>query len=481
MQRVKSRVVASGYGDAGASLEKRSLRKFNARSGAPYEDIDFHNATLRQRGRMLYMASPIAAAAINTNRTKIVGTGLKMKSCINSKLLGLSEQAAKEWREKTEREFELWAGGKSFCDVLGANNFYELQSLAVKSWLMSGDVFVILKHVKPTPQNPYSLRLQLVEADRVCTPYTNSGGAYNYTEGKAKNGNLIHDGIEVDGDGRVVAYHICNGYPGTYSPRSHEWRRVEAVGKNSGIPNVLQIMDAERPDQYRGVTFLAPVIEMLLQQRRYTESELTAAIIQTYFTTFVTSDADSSEFPFLEHNEEDSEGERETVQLGPGEIVELQPGEHVSFGNPSIPTAGFDVFNATITKQVGAALELPYDVLIKEFNSSYSASKGALEEAWETFKMRRAWFVSDFCKPVYEAWLAEAVARGRISAPGFFQDPVIRAAWSGTRWDGPAQTHLDPLGEAKANAIILIYQRNISKKYLKNKGKCDIIKIWKKN
>ncbi len=376
-----------------------------------------------------------------------------------SKLLGLSEQAAKDWREKTEREFELWASSKSFCDVLGANSFYELQSLAVKSWLMSGDVFVILKHVKPAPQNPYSLRLQLVEADRVCTPYTNSGGAYNYTEGKAENGNLIHDGVEVDGDGRVVAYHICNDYPGTYSPKSQEWMRVEAVGKKSGMPNVLQIMDAERPDQYRGVTFLAPVIEMLLQQRRHTESELTAAIIQTYFTTFVTSKADSSELPFLEHdeNEEEGAGERETMQLGPGEIVELQPGEDVSFGNPSIPTAEFDVFTATITKQVGAALELPYDVLIKEFNSSYSASKGALEEAWETFKMRRAWFVSDFCKPVYEAWLAEAVALGRISAPGFFQDPVIRAAWSGTRWDGPAQTHLDPLGEAKANAIVVAH------------------------
>ncbi len=257
----------------------------------------------------------------------------------------------------------------------------------------------------------------------------------------------------------MVAYHICNGYPGTYSLKSQEWRRVEAVGKRSGIPNILQIMDAERPDQYRGVTFLAPVIEMLLQQRRYTESELTAAIIQTYFTTFVTSDADGSELPFLEHNENegDSAGERETVQLGPGEIVELQPGEDVSFGNPNIPTAGFATFTSTITKQVGAALELPYDVLIKEFNSSYSASKGALEEAWETFKMRRAWFVSDFCKPIYEAWLAEAVALGRISAPGFFQDPVIRAAWSGTRWDGPAQTHLDPLKEAKANAIVLAH------------------------
>ena len=67
---------AKGYGDAGASHTKRALKGFTAVSGAPSEDIDANNMTLRQRGRMLYMASPVAAAAINTNRTKIVGSGL---------------------------------------------------------------------------------------------------------------------------------------------------------------------------------------------------------------------------------------------------------------------------------------------------------------------------------------------------------------------------------------------------------------------
>lgn len=45
-----------------------------------------------------------------------------------------------------------------------------------------------------------------------------------------------------------------------------------------------------------------------------------------------------------------------------------------------------------------------------------------------------------------------AVASGRISAPGFFNNPLIREAWCGARWDGPAQTHLDPVKEAKASA-----------------------------
>ena len=69
--------------------------------------------------------------------------------------------------------------------------------------------------------------------------------------------------------------------------------------------------------------------------------------------------------------------------------------------------------------------------------------------------MRRAWFVSDFCQPVYEMWLSEAVALGRVKAPGFFSDPLIRSAWCSARWIGPVQGSLDPLKEAKA-AVLLI-------------------------
>lgn len=442
----------SGYSDAGASLTKKALRAFNAVSGSPIFDIDFNNATMRQRGRMLYMASPIAAAAVNTNRTKIVGSGLKMKCSINRKLLGMSEKTAQEWCEKTEAEFKLWSENRHACDMLGENNFFEIQQLAVKSWLMSGDVFVLIKRDKPTPLNPYSLRLQLIEADRVGTPFTENSFSFGVTEGKYED-NEVHDGVEVDKNGRIVAYHICSGYPGfPYSTKSQEWIRVEAVGKKTGLPNILQIMDAERPDQYRGVTYLAPVIEVLLQGRRYTEAELTAAIIQSYLTAWVETETDATGNPLFPEEGDDEEYD-ENPEMGPGNVIHLKKGEKVQFGNPNIPTAGFEVFMKSIIKQAGAALEMPYDVLIKEFNSSYSAAKGALEEAWEVFKMRRSWFVNDFCKPVYEIWLSEAVARGRINAPGFFDDPLIRAAWCGARWDGPAQTHLDPVKEANANEI----------------------------
>jgi capsid protein len=50
-----------------------------------------------------------------------------------------------------------------------------------------------------------------------------------------------------------------------------------------------------------------------------------------------------------------------------------------------------------------------------------------------------------------------AVARGGrraryISAPGFFSDPLIRAAWCGAEWHGPTQGQLDPRAEVEAAA-----------------------------
>ena len=103
-----------------------------------------------------------------------------------------------------------------------------------------------------------------------------------------------------------------------------------------------------------------------------------------------------------------------------------------------------------LSEQVGAALEIPADLLIMAFNSSYSASRAALLEAWKAFRMRREWLTKNFCRPVYEVWMTEAVARGRIHAPGFLTDPLIRQAYLQSEWIGPSQGQLDPTKEVSA-------------------------------
>ena len=110
-----------------------------------------------------------------------------------------------------------------------------------------------------------------------------------------------------------------------------------------------------------------------------------------------------------------------------------------------------------LIKQLGAALGIPYEVLMKSFNASYTASRAALLQAWAGFKMRREWFSRDFCQPVYEAWLTEAVARGRVKAEGFFDDPKIKAAWCNAEWYGPTMGVLDPVKEAESAQMRVMF------------------------
>ena len=464
----KIRPKASGYSEAGASRVRRAFKGFTATSSSPNEDINWNNYTLRQRGRMLSMSSPVAASAIKTNRTKVVGVGLSLKSNIDAVTIGITPEAAKEWQKKTEREFALWASKRENCDAIGMNNFAGLQRLCLQSWLTNGDVFALKQYYDPTPLNPYSLRIHMIEADRISTPKDSSViPVGTSTDGKNKqNNNPIYDGVEIDKHGMVVAYYICNQYPNQHyrGDEKRTWQRVKAYGKRTGLPNILHILDTERCDQYRGVTFLAPVLESLLNISRYTQSELMAALIQSFFTAWIEIESNPTQIPFNETGYGDTDNPDDPpdsnvsdnpneYEMGPGTINVLKKGEKIVFGNPNIPSAGFETFFRTICKEIGAALEIPYDTLLKEFNASYSASRAALMEAWEAFQGRRVMLIDMFCQPLYELWLSEAVATGRIKAPGFFTDPRIRAAWCRAQWLGPVQAQLDPTKEVKADIL----------------------------
>lgn len=440
----------SGYDESGASRNKNSMRGWLASSKSPQEDIDRNIPILRQRSRSLYMSAPLAVSAIKTNRTNIVGEGLRLKSTIDAAFLRMTPEVAAEWQRNTEREFELWADSK-FCDSTRVNNFYEIQQVACLSWLMNGDACALVEYERPTPAFPYGLRVHLIEADRVSTPHT-SGTAVNLYATESTTGNRIFNGVEVTDAGRVVAYHICSTYPNSQLRAAKKWQRVKAFGDKTGTPNVLMIFEAERAEQYRGVPYLAPVIESLKQLTRYSEAEMMAAVINGFFTVFITSEGNTGEMGFtgvLDDEDRVSDDDL-NYELGPGMVNVLKPGEKIDIADAKRPSSNFDAFTTALAKYVGAALEIPVELLIKSFNSSYSASRAALLEAWKAFRMKRKWLAADFCQPLYEIFLTEAIANGRIKAPGFFLDPAIKKAYCRAQWNGPAPGMLDPVKEATA-------------------------------
>ena len=351
-------VLNTGYSNGGASAEKQAMRGYWPIRSSPKSDVDVNLNILRNRSADMAINSPVGAAAINRYRTHVVGAGLVPSPCPDYRLLGMSPEEAAEWRRHTKAEFNLWAQSVE-CDLYRKHNFYDMQDIAFISSIVDGDAWAAIKYRKALGDNPYTTKIQLFEASRVCNPNTYSLiGALNEVEVRnPKNGNRIINGVEINTDGAVVAYWVADRVP--YDPTEN--------------------------------------------------------------------------------------------------MNELPPGYEVQTVDANRSLSTFEAFVNALIAQVGAALEIPSEVLLSRFQSSYSAARGALLQFQAVAKKRRIWFARDFCQPVYERWLAEAVAIGRIQAPGYFSDPLLRKAWSRASWYGPTMGMLDPVKEVQAAKLRVDY------------------------
>ena len=443
---------ASGYRYHGASQTLNSLIGWVTGGGSAEEDVDLQGSTLRIRARDLYTGGGLGRGAPATLVTNVVGWGIRPKPKIDAAGLGMSDEAAEAWQATALREFNLWAKTQ-MCDASRQHTFWEMQELAFRSMLVSGDVFALFG-MKDNKRTPYQLVIRLIEADRVCTPDSNGTSEAENSD----NGGRVIDGVQIDKNGEVAGFHIANYHPlQDDTPGEMEWVYIPAFGKDTGMPNVLHLMTAERPEQHRGIPFVSGMIEQVKQLDRYMNAELAASIVAAMLTVFIVTDnADDDGYDSV--NDGISEDEKVTddpmrIELGNGNVYELPPGKHVEkAGDTRAPTA-FDNYVSRVITMIGSSMEIPYEVLMHRYDSNYTASRSAIMDFWKVVRRYRQQFIQQFNQPIYEAWLAEAVALGRIDAPGFFDDPLVREAWCGCQWIGTSQGHVQPVQEANAARI----------------------------
>ncbi len=451
----KTRPRAMGAAHAGASYLMREMQGWITASGDA--DASIHEIeTLRRRSYDLKRNAPIVTGAISTHRVETVGPGLTLQCRINNRLLedmgvrlGDSPEAVEERvaeiEDKIESVFGMWADDPRECDVEQTKTFADHQDLMLVSEIVAGEG-VALAVESEQPDSPWRMRLQSVHPARLSNP--NNGPSRMQLDG----------GVERSRAGAVIRYHFLEAHPETQkvdAPRMI-WRPIARYAPVSGRQQVFHVFRPDEPGQSRGVPLLAPVIHKLKQMDRYTDGEIMAAVVGGFFSVIFASE--NGETPDFDDDSELSEqAQRLGVDtdndfaLGHGTVMTAPDGMKPYSVAPGRPNPQFDAFSTSVLRQIGVALELPFEVLVGHFQSSYSAARAAILKAWKATITRREHLNRHFCTPVYRSWLQEAVANGFLDLPGWDQPghrgAMIRHAWSSCTWIGPARGSIDPKKE----------------------------------
>jgi len=446
----KGRMMGSAY--SGASYLLKEMQGWLAPSGdadTAIVELD----TLRRRSYDLVRNAPIVTGAISTHRNETVGPGLRLQCRVNNRALkkfgvDLDPDEIAAIEDELESTFSLWASDPRECDIEQTKTFADHQDLMLVSELIAGEGLA-LAVMQERRNSPWMMRLQSVDAARLSNP--------NHEPSTMR----LDGGIERDRAGAVTRYHFTEAHPGTLkvdAPRMR-WRAFNRYSRRVGRQQVFHFFRSDQAGQSRGYPMLAPVIHKLKQLDRYTDSEIMAAVVGGMISVVFASE--QGDFPAFDEDDDLRAGaERMGVDtekdmaLGYGTMMTAPDGMKPHVVAPGRPNPSFDPFVTAILRQVGVALDLPFEVLTKHFQSSYSAARAALLQAWKAIIARRERLATHFCSPVYRGWMWDAVERGLIDLPGFtssgWRGEVIRAAWSNCSWIGPARGSIDPVKEYNA-------------------------------
>ncbi len=424
---------ASGYA-AGRRSTKRT-RNWAAKPTGPGTDILTDLPTLRARSRDLERNNALSLGAINTKAAGVIGAGLTLRSVLDTDVLGIDPATAAALQYQIEREWEIF---ECEADYSGLQHLKDLQRVMYRSARVSGDIGIGRRY-RRRQGDTYGTKIVAIEADRICNPRNMADS------------DVLMGGVSLAPDGEVLGCWVTNRHPGELRGPALQWTFVPRRGP-SGMLQMLLAGEILRPGQVRGVPLFAPVMEDLKQLGDYREAELKAALNDAYLFAFeqraAEQDDDGSPLVTRGDGSDDDAGELTLTDL---QITTLAPGATVNVKHPERPNSGFGGFVESIAQQIGAALGIPFELLMQHFSSSFSASRGALELAYKGFQIEQAWFVRSILDPIREWQFTEMVAAGRFDAPGFFDDPIKRRAWLGRVWIGPTRVQINPQVEANAD------------------------------
>jgi DNA topoisomerase I len=303
------------------------------------------------------------------------------------------------------------SGRSQSCDVSGRFSLPEMGRMVLSEVLTAGDIFCGFR------KGDEGTAPQLIEADRVGGPI-----ALPTTNDQV-------GGVRFDPDtGKIISYTVYDRTPaGGYVNK----REIAAH-------QMVQIMDPERYDRYRGISPFAPVLNEMRDLKEVMAACLIGVKVAEYHAGFISGGSGVPNDPdsyFTQSSERFTTGAAMTeTKLTPGIMQYLPEGTIPHFAKSERPSGQFQSYLELLIRTIANALGLPFGFVYSLSGLGGPAARMDAAQAQRVIEYWQSIIAERFFRPVVNRWILDGVASGDIASSD------LKSAFSGIWQFAPSIT-----------------------------------------
>lgn len=383
---------------------------------------------LRRRSRDLAKNSPLARKFLKMCEANIAGPRgfvLQARAADGDTPDRLANNAIEAaWAE--------W-GKARYCDVSGRLSFRQFTRAVVRAVARDGEALVRLRE---GADNKFGFAMQLLDVERLDTTLNREA-----SEGR----NQIIMGVEMDMDGRPVAYWLASAAVGR-DPTGKKLIRILAG-------EILHLFFTDDPEQVRGIPWMHAAMLTVNDLKGYNHAAIVAARIGASKMGFFTNPEGSAE----ELGDGKDEKGVPFTEAEPGQFGVLPNGYDFKSFDPDYPHANYASFVKEHKRDIATGFNVAYNSLANDLEGvNFSSIRSGTLEERENWMTAQADFIEQFCDIVFEHWLDNALLSGAIVMPNGSALPAAkRRKFEAHEFRGRRWSWVDPLKDIQASVLAI--------------------------
>jgi lambda family phage portal protein len=384
-----------------------------------------YGRTVVARSRYLARNNPQISSAKRSYIAALVGDGIKPSSLLKD--AALRDEIMQAWLEWTDES-----------DADGLTDFYGQQSIIGGEMFDAGECFVRFRPRFASDGLSVPLQLQLLPSEML-----------NHADNlNLQNGITVRNGVVFSPIGRRLGYRFYRERPGD----------INFTGEFTTVPasEVMHIFRPLEAGQVRGIPHTLSAILRATKLDNYDDNESERKAFASAFNAFITRPAPEDAESILAPGEAEAAaaGVDDGLAFEPGSVVTLAQGEEITISEPADVGGNYEAYQYRANLQVSAGAGVPYADMTGDLRqASYGSQRaGMLKFRREIAATQNHSMIFQFCRPVWQRWLSDAVVAGAVPiAPSAYLagQRMFRAAkFIAPKWDW-----IDPLKDLQAEKL----------------------------